>query len=258
MFKNCTYKIHQSCLILRGHPSPSIWSKDIYFHPISVRHYLLCCWYTILYHWFFFTGSTKQNQPNIYQVTGFPTKVCLILTDINKLIFFVNTTKPSIRIMMIDNWGDLGFNVKWILSQKKAGRVLMHILWTVPWSSTFQTSVLPGLRKISSSASGIVRPGLPKMWRSTSVFHLCRYFHRCEIPLPHFCSALTAKDLKIRFRTSALLWLLNSWNSSSALPFCHHSRRCEDTLPHSCFALTAKDVQFCLLSSAVCSYAMKD
>ena len=35
--------------------------------------------------------------------------------------------------------------------------------------------------------------------KSTSVFHLCRDFQRCEVALPHFCAALTAKDLKFRF-----------------------------------------------------------
>ena len=92
--KNRTYKIHQTCLILRGHPSPPIWSKNIDFLANLVQHYLLCCWYTmssvlliwastVSYYSFFLTGSTKQNQSNTYPVTGFPTKVCLILTYIN-------------------------------------------------------------------------------------------------------------------------------------------------------------------------------
>ena len=129
-----------------------------------------------------------------------------------------------------------------------------------------------------------LNPGGP---RSTSAFHLCRDFQRCEVPLPYFYSALTVKDLKcafpanfllsallfcqdfkrsqipfphlfdqdfqrcegplphfisagtskhvkFRFRTSAMLWLLNSWSSASALPFCHHSPRCEVRLPHLC------------------------
>ena len=42
------------------------------------------------------------------------------------------------------------------------------------WNSAFQTSILPGLRKISSSSSALVRPRLPKMLRSTSAFHLCQ------------------------------------------------------------------------------------
>ena len=51
----------------------------------------------------------------------------------------------------------------------------------------------------SRSSSAHVLPGLPNMGKSTSAFHLCRDFQRCEVPLPHFCSALTAKDLKFRF-----------------------------------------------------------
>ena len=35
--------------------------------------------------------------------------------------------------------------------------------------------------------------------KSTSAFHVCRDLQRCEVPLSHFCSALTAKDLKFRF-----------------------------------------------------------
>ena len=80
----------------------------------------------------------------------------------------------------------------------------------LPWlakirNSAFKTSVLPGLRKISSSASALFRPGLQKMWRSTSAFHLCRDFQRCEVPLPHFCFALTVKDLKVSFPANTLL-----------------------------------------------------
>ena len=60
-------------------------------------------------------------------------------------------------------------------------------------------------RKSSSSASALVRSGLPKMWRSNSAFHLCRDFQRCEVPLPYFCSALTAKDMKFGFPAKTLL-----------------------------------------------------
>ena len=73
------------------------------------------------------------------------------------------------------------------------------------WNSAFQTSVLSELRKISSSASALFRPGLPKTRRSTSAFHLCRDFQRCEVPLPHFCSALTVKDLKFDLPAYTLL-----------------------------------------------------
>ena len=90
------------------------------------------------------------------------------------------------------------------------------------WNSAFQTSVLPGLRKISSSTSALFRPGLPKMWRSTSAFHLCRDFQRCEVPPPHFCSALTVKDLKF------------------PLTLCFNCQKCEIPLPHFRSAMTAK------------------
>ena len=85
----CSKTVHTKFtkpLILRGHHSPPMWSKNIHFLPNSVRHYLLSSWYTMSSHRIvlsFFTGSTKQNEPNIYPVTGFPTKVCLILTDIS-------------------------------------------------------------------------------------------------------------------------------------------------------------------------------
>ena len=78
---------------------------------------------------------------------------------------------------------------------------------------------------------------------------LCLDCQRPDVPLPHFRSALTAKDLKFRFcsvvtakdlkfhvrtfvlhwlpknvkfrfRTSALPWLPNMWSSASALPLC--------------------------------------
>ena len=39
----------------------------------------------------------------------------------HKFIFLVYTTKSNIRIMMIDGWGQLGSNGKWILSPKEAG-----------------------------------------------------------------------------------------------------------------------------------------
>ena len=73
------------------------------------------------------------------------------------------------------------------------------------WSSALRTSVLPGLRKMSSFASALVRSGLPKMWRSASAFHLCRDFQRGEVPPPHFYSALTIKDLKFGFPANTLL-----------------------------------------------------
>ena len=174
----------------------------------------------------------------------------------------------------------------------------------------------------SRSSSALVLQGLSDMGMSTSAFHLCRDFQKCEVPLPHFCFALkdlkvcfrsvmtskdlvrlphlfcqdfqvwvstfphfisagTFKDVKLRFRTSALPWLPKIWsfafgtsarpglerscssstlvlpglqnidNSTSAFHLCQDFQRSEIPLPHFCFILTAKDVKFCFLSSAV-------
>ena len=105
----------------------------------------------------------------------------------------------------------------------------------------------------------------------------------CQISavlLPHFRSVLTAKDLKFRFHTSALLWLPKTWCSASALPLCLDCQRsevplplclycqrsevprphfrsaltakkCEVPLPHFRSALTAKYVKFCFRTSAL-------
>ena len=51
----------------------------------------------------------------------------------------------------------------------------------------------------SRSSSTLVLPGLPSMGDSTSAFYLCWDFQRCEVAFPHFCAALTAKDVKCRF-----------------------------------------------------------
>ena len=94
------------------------------------------------------------------------------------------------------------------------------------------------------------------MGKATSAFHLCRDFQRYEVPLPHFCSALTAKDLNFRSaRTSKdLVHLLllfcqdfQIWisplphfistglpkirSSASALLLCLNCQRCKVLLP---------------------------
>ena len=76
---------------------------------------------------------------------------------------------------------------------------------------------------------------------------------RSEIPLPHFCSALTAKDLMFRFHISALPWLAKIWSSTSALSFCIDCQKCEVPLlhPHFRSAFTAKYVKFCSRASAL-------
>ena len=79
------------------------------------------------------------------------------------------------------------------------------------------------------------------MGKSTSAFHLCRDFQRCEVPLPHFCSALTTKDLKFRFpyfrsvRTSKDLVRLPHL-------FCQDFQVWVSLFPHFISAGTFKDV----------------
>ena len=116
----------------------------------------------------------------------------------------------------------------------------------------------------SRPSSALVLPGLPNMGKSTSALHLCRDFQKCEVALPHFCSTLTAKDLKFRFlyfhsvRTSKDLVHLphlfcqdfQIWvsKSTSAFHLCRDFQRCEVPLPHFCSALTAKDLKFRFLN----------
>ena len=95
------------------------------------------------------------------------------------------------------------------------------------------------------------------MSKSTSAFHLCRDFQRCEVPLRHFCSDLTPKDLKFRLsylrsvRTSKDLvclphlfcqdfqvWVSPLQHFISAGNF----QRFEVAFPHFCAAFTAKDL----------------
>ena len=47
----------------------------------------------------------------------------------------------------------------------------------------------------------------------------------CEVLLPHFRSAFTAKELKFHFRNSALHWLPKIWSPASALPLCFDYQR---------------------------------
>ena len=88
------------------------------------------------------------------------------------------------------------------------------------------------------------------MGKSTSAFHLCRDFKRCEVPLPHFCSALTAKDLKFRFpyfrsvRTSKDLVHLPHL-------FCQDFQVWVSPLPYFISAGTFKDVKLRFCTSAL-------
>ena len=117
-----------------------------------------------------------------------------------------------------------------------------------------------GLSKMLRSASA--RPTWLNCQRSAVLLpHLrCLDGYRSEIPLPQLCSALTAKDLMFRFRTSALPWLPKIWSSTSELSFCTDCQKCEviaSALPlcldcqirevllsHFRSALTGKDLKF--------------
>ena len=102
----------------------------------------------------------------------------------------------------------------------------------------------------SRSSSAFVLPGLPNMGKSTSAFHLCRDFQICEVPLLHFCSALTAKDLKFRFpyfrsvRTSKDLVRLPHL-------FCQDFQVWVSPLPHFNSAGTSKDMKLRFRTSAL-------
>ena len=89
-------------------------------------------------------------------------------------------------------------------------------------------------------------PWLPMMWHEfRSALRLCQLFRRCEVSLLHFrpaltakdikfsfrtCSAKTSKSLKLRFHTSALLWL---------------AKDVKFGFPNFCSARTSKDLKFC-------------
>ena len=133
----------------------------------------------------------------------------------------------------------------------------------------------------SHSSSAFVLPGLPNTGKSTSAFHLCRDFQRCEVPLLHFCSALTANDMKFSFRTSALPGFSKIRSFASAIPLCPYCQRSEvplsilplgqdfedlvrlphlfyqdfqirvSPLPHFISAGTSKDVKFRFRTSAL-------
>ena len=85
----------------------------------------------------------------------------------------------------------------------------------------------PYLHSARTSKDLIHLPGLPSMGRSTSAFHLCRYYQssasalllclnckRYEVQLPHFRSARTFKSVKLCFRNSSLPLLPKIWSSA--------------------------------------------
>ena len=97
----------------------------------------------------------------------------------------------------------------------------------------FHTSALPWLPKTWCSVCA--PPLCLHCQRSEVPLPLCLYCQRSEVPRPHYRSALTAKNVKFRFRTSALPWLPNMCSSASALPLCLDWQRSE--VPHSALVL---------------------
>ena len=98
--------------------------------------------------------------------------------------------------------------------------------------------------------------GLSKLLRSASArptsldcqsawLHYCTVLTAKDLKFGFHTSALplTAKDLMFRFRISALPWLPKIW--SSALSFCIDCQKCEVQCPHFHSAFTAKYVKFC-------------
>ena len=121
----------------------------------------------------------------------------------------------------------------------------------------FHTSALPWPQNIWSSASALLL--CLDCQRSEVPLPLCLYCQRSEVPRPHFRSALTAKNVKFRFRTSALSCVSNMWSSAFALPLCLDWQRFEISLsalvlpglpkmwvplPHFISSWTSKDLQF--------------
>ena len=125
---------------------------------------------------------------------------------------------------------------------------------------SFHTSVLPGLLKVWSFASTLLlcldwhrcEIRLSKLlfcqdFESSQVplsHFFDQYFQRREGPLPHFISAGTSKDVKFRFRTSALPWLSKIWSLVSLLTLCFNCQKCEIPLRHFRSAMTAKQLKF--------------
>ena len=90
----------------------------------------------------------------------------------------------------------------------------------------FHTSALPWLPKTWCSASAL--PLCLDCQTSQVPLPLCLYCQRSEAPRPHFRSALTAKNVKLCFRTFALPWLAKIWSSAF----------------RTCSARTSKDLKF--------------
>ena len=132
-------------------------------------------------------------------------------------------------------------NVKFRFRIRTSALPLLPNMWgsapALPLCLYWQRSEVP--------FSALVLPGLPKMWSSASAFHLCLDFQRFAVSLLHFCSVLTAKDLKIGFSTNTLPSLPNMGSSASTLPFCIDCKR--SVVSHFRAAFIPKDVNVLLL-----------
>ena len=109
--------------------------------------------------------------------------------------------------------------------------MLVYVLWLCRPKCVFWLICLPTFRY--------------KMSRRTKpALVICQDFQILVSPLPHFisagtskvlllhfCSALTAKDLKFRYRSSVLPSFPKMWSSASALLLCLECQRCEVLLP---------------------------
>ena len=114
------------------------------------------------------------------------------------------------------------------LDCKRSAVLLPHfrsVLTTKDLKFRFHTSALPWLPKTWCSTSAL--PLCLDCQRSEVPLPLCPYCQRSEVPHPHFHSALSAKNVKFRFRTSALPWLPKMWSFASALPLCLDWQRSE-------------------------------
>ena len=131
---------------------------------------------------------------------------------------------------------------------------------------SFRTSALPRLLKVWSFASTLP---LCNDWQRCEVrlskLLFCQDFERSQVPLPHlfiqdfqrcegplshFIFAGTSKDVKFRFRTSALPWLSKIWSSASPLTLCFNCQKCEIPLPH-CHDCQIAEVPLPLFLSAI-------
>ena len=85
----------------------------------------------------------------------------------------------------------------------------------------------------------------------------CQDFQKCEVPLPHFISAWTYKDLQFRFCTFAQCWVPKTCRSASPLTLCLHCQiSSASALP---FCLDCKDFCTSILPwlQKICSFTFQ-